>query len=599
MALAEIGERIVNAGLEAVQNGVEAVRQTFSAANQQVNNRPADQNAVQLINDRAVTASNNSDPATPVDAPAQTSLQRDLRLAVTHSNFHHDPAAAQQNGGAAANTTETVLVQTQEVTISRSSTPAADPNAPPIERLVFDTGGGDDNVRVTRDPNTGATVITVNGERHTVSFAHDNATGGQVATVDGRQYQLARDDVNNLKIRLGDGNDRLDVGSGVRINLTVEGGEGNDWIRTGAGDDRVEGGAGDDTVFTGAGRDYVNGSRGNDRLHAGSGHDTVYGGDGDDYLQGDAGHDYLEGGRGGDHIRGGAGRDVLSGGLDDDTLEGGADADRLYAGGGADRLYGATVGDRRANRAGDIAYAQEGADEVAAGTQVVNVVLDGTPGSRSLRIVGSPEFVERVEQDIEFLRSSPNGRQMLEAFDAAYERTRSPLASLPLVGGLFNDGNTVTIQELAEEDNGFADWPRRTQGGPHPFLNADGTPGPSDDSVISYNTRLNQIYDPDPANAADQWKNFDPVVVLFHEMSHAYNVVTGTFQRGTYNGGGPDSGFVPNNERQAVGLPNGGVLFDNDFDPATPASRDNPRALTENGLREEMNRPARPTYGNS
>lgn len=596
MSLAEIGGRIVNAAADAVQTGLNVARETLRSST--AANQPVPEGAARLVTDRAVTASGNTGA---VETPASflpSGFEPDVRLARTNATLGLVPSAAQaQPSPAAQAASETVLVQTGEVTIKRETTPASDPNDPPIERIVFDTGAGDDQVRVTRDARTGATVITVNGERHTVQLSHDNSTGGGLATVDGKQYQLSRDDPNNLKIRLGDGNDRLEVGSGVRINLTVEGGAGNDFIRTGAGDDRIEGGAGDDEIHAGAGRDYVNGSLGNDRLYGEAGHDTVYGGDGDDTVDGGEGDDYLEGGRGRDHLLGAAGRDVLSGGLDDDTLEGGADDDRLYAGGGRDRIYGGLSTDRR-NTARDTAYAQN-EDTVAAGTNVVNVELTGTPGSRALRIVGSPEFVERVEQDVEFMRSSPDGRQMLEAFDGAYDRSRSPLRSLPLVGSLFREGNTVTIQELTEEDNGFADWSRRTTGGPHPFLDAGGNPGASDNATISYNTRLSQVYDPDPNKASDRWKYFDPVVVLYHEMSHSYNIVTGTFQDGTYNGTGPDSGVIPNSERQAVGLPNSGVLFDNDFNSSTPKSRDNPRALTENGLRSEMNRPARPTYGNS
>ncbi|HWS86739.1 MAG TPA: M91 family zinc metallopeptidase [Pyrinomonadaceae bacterium] len=596
MSLSEVGGRIVSAASDALQAGLNVARETLRSA--AVTSQPVGDAAARLLTERAVTASGNAGGGAARAAFTPSGFERDVRLARTSASLGHTPAAAQQQQNPAAQgATETVLVQTQEVTIKRQTTPAADPSEPPIERIVFDTGAGDDNVRVTRDPKTGATVITVNGERHTVQLSHDNSTGGGLATVDGKQYQLSRDDPFNLKIRLGDGNDRLEVGSGVRVNLTVEGGAGNDLIRTGAGDDRVEGGEGDDEIRAGAGRDYVNGSRGNDRLYGEAGHDTVYGGDGDDLADGGAGDDYLEGGRGRDHLLGAAGRDVLSGGLDGDLLEGGADDDRLYAGGGRDRIHGGLSTDKK-NTARDVAYAQND-DTVAAGTAVVNVELTGTPGSRAIRIVGSPEFVERVEQDIEFLRSSPDGRQMLEAFDQAYDRSRSPLRSLPLVGSLFRDGNTVTIQELTEEDNGFADWSRRTTGGPHPFLDAQGRPGASDNATISYNTRLNQIYDPDPNKASDRWKYFDPVVVLYHEMAHSYNVVTGTFQNGTYNGTGPDGGVIPNSERQAVGLPNSGVLFDNDFDPSTPDSRDNPRALTENGLRAEMNRPARPTYGNS
>ena len=600
MGLAEVGERVLNAAADALQEGLNVAREAARNAGA-ATNQPVEEGAERLLVDRAVVASNNTQdgtgPASYTTAPE--GAERDVRLARLGASLCGLPGAAQQpTGPAAPQAAGTVLVQTAEVTIRRETTPASDPNDPPIERLVFDTGGGDDQVRVTRDPKTGATVINVNGERHTVSLSHDNLTGGGLATVDGTQYQLSRDDPNNLKIRLGEGNDRLEVGRGVRVNLTVEGGAGNDFIRTGAGDDRIEGGEGDDTIHAGAGRDYVNGTRGNDRLYGESGHDTVYGGDGDDLVEGGTGDDYLEGGRGRDHLRGRAGRDVLSGGLDDDLLEGGTGDDRLYAGGGRDRVYGGAVGDRR-NTARDVAYAQSGEDTVARGTTLVNVELTGTPGSRALRIVGSPEFVERVEQDIEFLRSSPDGRQMLDAFDGAYDRSRSPLRDLPFIGHLFRDGNTVTIQELTEEDNGFADWSRRTTGGPHPFLDASGNPGASDNATISYNTRLNQIYDPDPNSASDRWKYFDPVVVLYHEMSHSYNIVTGTFQNGTYSGTGPDSGVINNNERQAVGLPNSGVPFDNDFDPSTPDSRNNPRPLTENGLRSEMNRQRRPTYGDS
>jgi Ca2+-binding RTX toxin-like protein len=595
MSLEEIGGRVVNAASDVLRNGLNVARETLTGA--VVTNRPVDEGATRLIVSRAVSASNNT--ATPsFFTNANAGAVRDVRLARTGAILRNIPSAAQQQNPTTQSASESVLVQTNEVTIKRETTPAADTSEPPTERIVFDTGAGDDRVQVTRDAKTGATVITVNGERHTVLLSHDNTTGGGLATVDGKQYQLSRDDPNNLKIRLGEGSDRLEVGSGVRINLTVEGGAGNDFIRTGAGDDRVEGGAGDDEIHTGAGRDYINGSLGNDKLYGEAGHDTIYGGDGDDTIDGGAGDDYLEGGRGKDHLTGAAGQDVLSGGLDDDLLEGGAGDDRLYAGGGRDRIYGGLVSDKR-NAARDVAYAQAGEDTVAAGTNVVNVVLSGTPGSRALRIVGSAEFVERVEQDIEFLRSSPDGRQMLDAFDRAYDASRSPLRGLPLVGSLFRDGNTVTIQELTEEDNGFADWSRRTTGGPHPFLDAQGNPGASDNATISYNTRLNQVYDPDPNKASDRWKYFDPVVVLYHEMSHSYNIVTGTFQNGTYNGAGPDSGVIPNSERQAVGLPNSGVLFDNDFNASTPRSRDNPRAQTENGLRAEMNRPARPTYGDS
>ena len=87
-----------------------------------------------------------------------------------------------------------------------------------------------------------------------------------------------------------------------------------------------------------------------------------------------------------------------------------------------------------------------------------------------------------------------------------------------------------------------------------------------------------------------------PVVVLYHEMSHAYNGVTGTFQPGTYRGTGPDNGEVPNAERQAVGLETSAPAYDFDGDPTTPKTTANPDHLTENGIRGELGLPDRPSY---
>ena len=92
-------------------------------------------------------------------------------------------------------------------------------------------------------------------------------------------------------------------------------------------------------------------------------------------------------------------------------------------------------------------------------------------------------------------------------------------------------------------------------------------------------------------------------MVLYHEMAHAYNDTSGTMQKGQYagaNGNDPandrkDVG-INNAERQAVGLPNDGVLHDWDNNPATPKTHDMPIEITENGLRRELGLPDRPSY---
>jgi len=403
------------------------------------------------------------------------------------------------------------------------------------DQLVFTTGSANDKLEVTRNTD-GSLNVTVNGEAYKVEMAQDQA----------------------LTLRTGGGNDTIDVASDVKVNLIVDGGDGDDTITTGAGNDIVDGGAGNDTIKTGAGSDDVFGNSGVDTIDAGAGNDVVYGGDGDDILAGGAGDDYVEGGAGNDRISGNDGKDMLSGGIGDDNIDSGAGNDVVYAGQGKDTI---------ANSGGsDTIYAQTATDTASAAkgatNQVVNVDLTGTPGSKGLKIEGSSAFVQRVTADIEMLRSSPTGRQMLTEYDKAAA-----------------NGNTVTIRELQNEDNGFT----QSQGGE---LSARGVPSAGSDATIVYNPSFHM--DAFPA----------PVGVLYHEMSHAYDAVNGTFQPGTYSGTDAQdrNAGVPNAERQAVGLDNTGVAYDFDGNPATPKTTANPAALTENGLRKELGLPLRLHY---
>lgn len=407
------------------------------------------------------------------------------------------------------------------------------------DQLVVTTKGtGNDDVQVAQRDD-GTLDVSVNGESYEVRLAENQ----------------------ELTLRTGAGNDTINVAPNVKVNIVVDSGAGDDTITTGAGDDRIDAGAGNDTISTGAGRDDIFGSTGNDKIEAGAGDDVVYGGDGDDTMLGNDGVDFLEGGKGMDDLDGGAGKNMLSGGLDDDILRSGSDGNRIYTGGGTDTVEGATNSDK--------VYAQQGTDAVnfASGVRdngqvVVNVVLDGKLGTQGVKVEGSEAFRQRVEAEIEFLRSSPNGQQMLAEFDRAAA-----------------DGNTVTIRELANEQNGYA----QTLGRGNAEI-SNGKAGEGSDVIISYNPSFHM--DAFPA----------PVVVLYHEMSHAYNGVNGTFQPGTYRGTGPDNGQVPNAERQAVGLETSAQPFDFDGNPNTPATTHNPIELTENGLRRELGLPDRPSY---
>lgn len=399
------------------------------------------------------------------------------------------------------------------------------------DQVVLTTGSKNDDVQVSQRDD-GTLEVGVNGENYEVRLGENQ----------------------ELTIRSGAGDDTINVAPNVKVNIVVDAGAGDDTITTGAGDDRIDGGLGNDEIRSGAGRDDVFGNSGDDRIDAGDGDDVVYGGDGADQLAGGNGVDFLEGGQGNDSLDGGAGKDMLSGGQGDDLLRGGEGDDAVYTGAGRDSVDNQSGNDR--------VYAQTASDLINAATGARNTVVNvEISASKGVTIEGSDAFRQRVGAEIDFLRSSPDGQQMLAEFDRAAAR-----------------GNTVTIKELANEHNGYA----QTFSNDADIVN--GRPGAGGDVQISYNPSFHMAQFP------------APVVVLYHEMSHAYNGVTGTFQQGTYRGTGPDNGQVPNAERQAVGLETSAPAYDFDGDPSTPKTTTNPDHLTENGLRGELGLPDRPSY---
>ncbi len=435
------------------------------------------------------------------------------------------------------------------------------------DKTIIQTGSKDDQINITQDPKTGDVTVAVNGEKQTFSGK----------------------DKDNLVIKAGDGNDVIQVDKNVTVKLTLEGEGGNDEITVakdsttghdidgGAGDDKlnggggadnikgaggadtIEAGAGDDTVDGGDGRDYTNGSTGKDTLSGAGGDDVIYGGDGEDTIDGGDGNDYLEGSKGNDAVTGGKGNDILSGGLDDDKLSGGDGDDTLYAGKGNDDVKG----DKGNNKI----YAEKGdtLEKSSKGVKntVVTVDLSKAVGSKVV-VEGSDEFKERVEADLEMLRSSPTGRQMFASFDGT--------------------GKTVTIKETTG-GNGATFPDRGVAGKPQPWYDtANKKNGAAVDGIISYN----------PSRVTSGGNDRPPIVGLYHEMGHAWDYTHGTLRDGTYGGtDATDSGSVNIRERVATGL-----TIDHDGDPATPERIDplHPKRFSENGIRDEMNLPDRPHY---
>ena len=388
-----------------------------------------------------------------------------------------------------------------------------------------------------------------------------------VVDVNGTETRIPLADAANLVVRASGGNDTIVVDPGVDVSLVILGGDGDDDIRSGAGNDIVLGGAG---------IDYVDGGRGADHLYGNEDDDVLYGLDGDDVLVGGTGVDHLEGAEGSDRLFGGDGDDMLSGGHGDDVIHGGGDDDTLYSGTGADLLDGGA--------GQDTAYHNSTSRSVDDTMTMVRVEIDPNLGS-SVTVSGDDDFIDRVNADLALLAASPTGQGMLRALDQAAEDSEREGSWFFNWGA--NDGNRVTITELVDEQNGFATPDDRGDA----LQNDDGEPGPGTDGTIQYNPGF--ILRTRPDSGVDS--HGTPVVVLFHEMAHTWNYVTGTGEPGVYDGDAVLDRGINELEREAVGLP-----IDHDGDPSTPEQPAplHPQGLTENALRQELGLPDRSSYRN-
>jgi Ca2+-binding RTX toxin-like protein len=136
-----------------------------------------------------------------------------------------------------------------------------------------------------------ADTVIVNGTNHNdniqISGSGSSFTvAGLHAAVNVQGSEGAND---NLQVNALDGNDTIDasgLAAGV-VNLSIDGGAGND---------RITGSAGADRLFGGDGNDQIEGGRGNDVMLGGDGNDlfTWDPGDGSDIIEGQGGHDTME-----------------------------------------------------------------------------------------------------------------------------------------------------------------------------------------------------------------------------------------------------------------------------------------------------------------
>ncbi|WP_371153421.1 Hint domain-containing protein [Jannaschia sp. 2305UL9-9] len=264
------------------------------------------------------------------------------------------------------------------------------------------TDGGGDQITDDADViegNGGDDTIEAGGGSDTVSGGEgddviDGQDGDDSITGDDGDDDLTGGDGSDT-IQGGEGNDTIVSGDIGRPDIgypglfpadddtendrdSVDGGDGDDSIRTGDDRDTITGGDGNDTIDAGLddddvqgndGDDFIIGGEGNDTILAGGGNDTVYAGldprfpdalniidepganNGD--LVENNGLDFVDGGDGDDLIFGQDDDDTLVGGAGNDTLDGGIDEDQLFGGTGDDSLIGGQANDTLQGEDGD------------------------------------------------------------------------------------------------------------------------------------------------------------------------------------------------------------------------------------------------------
>src|SRR5262249_21364736 len=137
-------------------------------------------------------------------------------------------------------------------------------------------GDGIDTVEVNGANAADQFTITPNGSR--VRFDRTNLV----------PFSIDLGTTENLVVNGNDGDDTITASNGLAglIQLTIDGGAGNDMIT---------GGDGNDLLIGGDGNDVIEGGRGNDIMFGGAGDDvfTWDPGDGSDVIEGQGGHDTM------------------------------------------------------------------------------------------------------------------------------------------------------------------------------------------------------------------------------------------------------------------------------------------------------------------
>ncbi len=154
------------------------------------------------------------------------------------------------------------------------------------DRMIWNPGDGSDLM----EGGDGNDTAEVNGGNGAEIFAI-TANGSRVRfdRISPAPFSLDIGTTENLVLNANGGDDIITAGNGLAglIQLTLDGGAGNDTIIGGDGNDTLIGGDGNDVITGGRGNDVAQLGTGDDTFiwNPGDGSDVVEGGDGTDTLQ--------------------------------------------------------------------------------------------------------------------------------------------------------------------------------------------------------------------------------------------------------------------------------------------------------------------------
>ena len=330
------------------------------------------------------------------------------------------------------------------------------------DRMIWNPGEGTDLM----EGGDGIDTAEVNGGNGAENFTISaNGTRVRFDRTNPAPFSLDIGTTENFVLNMNDGDDVFTAGNGLAnlIQLTVDGGAGNDTITGGNGNDTLLGGDGNDTII---------GGRGSDTARLGSGDDTFVWnpGDGSDVVDGQGGFDTLQfnGANVNEKIdisangsRASLTRDVGNVTMDLGTME----RIQIAALGGADNFV---INDLSATDVQQVAIDLSGTPGSGVGDGAADsITVNGTSASNQIMVAGSGGTVSVTGLSAQVTIAGAEGANnslFVKALGGDDTITASgnlsPLIALTIDGGAGNDtilGGNGDDQLLGGDGNDFID----------------------------------------------------------------------------------------------------------------------------------------------